>query len=254
MDDGHQSQPPGAAGGEQGQNVEGGHGAQLVTEKHHPAGQLPVVFIRHREQLPTQGLDHQPSHEVFGLIFLRKYQEDGGFLCGKALGVYGAVEAQHLLQLRVQKGVQPGEDGGHNGGHRLLGGSEGGAGEPLGLVFLRQVVHEELELILAGQNAGGQQLLHQFEYGHDMTPLPQLPVDPFGRQILCQQQDYGGEHALRRVVKILILCKVLPIRVDDGLGQDFGVLLRLGPGGQVGGLLPAYVHVVVDQGEQVIAI
>jgi len=164
LDDGHQSQPPGAASGEQGQNVEGGHGAQLVTEKHHPAGQLPVVFIRHREQLPTQGLDHQPSHEVFGLIFLRKYLEDGGFLCGKALGVYGAVETQHLLQLRVQEGVQPGEDGGHDGGHRLLGGGEGGAGEPLGLVFLRQAVHEELELILAGQNAGGQQLLHQLEY------------------------------------------------------------------------------------------
>ena len=30
--------------------------------------------------------------------------------------------------------------------------------------LLRQAVHEELELILVGQNAGGQQLLHQLEY------------------------------------------------------------------------------------------
>ena len=142
------------------------------------------MLIRHREQLPTQGLDHQPSHEVFGLIFLRKYQEDGRFLCGKALGVYGAVETQHLLQLRVQEGVQPGEDGGHDGGHRLFGGGEGGAGEPLGLVFLRQAVHEELELILVGQNAGGQQLLHQLEHGYDVPPLSQHSVDLPGRQVL----------------------------------------------------------------------
>ena len=60
---------------------------------------------------------------------------------------------------------------------RLLGGGEGGAGEPLGLVFLRQAVHEELELILVGQNAGGQQLLHQLEHGYDVPPLSQHSVD-----------------------------------------------------------------------------
>ena len=87
-----------------------------------------------------------------------------------------------------------------------------------------------------------------------MPPFPQLPVDPFGWQVLCQQQDHGGEHALRRVVKILILRKVLLIRVDDGLGEDFGVLLRLGSGGQISRISPACVHVVIDESEQVIAI
>ena len=142
--------------------------------------------IRHREQLLAQGLDHQPGHEVFGLIFLRKYQEDGRFLCGKALGVHGAVEAEHLLQLRVQEGVEPGEHGGHDGGHGLLGGGKGGAGEPFGLVLLRQAVHEELELVLARKDAGGYQFLHQLEHGHDVPPLPQLTMDPFGRQIFRQ--------------------------------------------------------------------
>ena len=136
----------------------------------------------------------------------------------------------------------------------MLGGGEGGAGEPLGLVFLRQAIHEKLELILPWQDAGGQELLHQLEHGHDVPPLPQLPVDPLGRQVLRQQQGHGGEYALRRIVKILILREVLPVGVDDSLGQNFGVLLRLGPGSQVGGLPPAHVHVVVDQGEQVVAI
>ena len=121
-------------------------------------------------------------------------------------------------------------------------------------MFLRQAVHEELELVLARQDAGGQELLHQLEHGHDVPPLPQLPVDPFGRQVLRQQQGHGGEHALRRIIKILILREILPVGVDDGLGQNFGVLLRLGPGRQVGGLPPAHVHVVVDQSEQVVAI
>ena len=58
------------------------------------------------------------------------------------------------------------------------------AGEPLGLVLLRQAVHEELELILVGQNAGGQQLLHQLEHGYDVPPLSQHSVDLPGRQVL----------------------------------------------------------------------
>ena len=70
LDDRYQGHPPGAAGGKQRQDVEGGHGAQLVTEEYHPVGQLPVVLIRHGEQLPAQGLDHQPSHEIFRGIFL----------------------------------------------------------------------------------------------------------------------------------------------------------------------------------------
>ena len=82
-----------------------------------------------------------------------------------------------------------------------------------------------------------------------MPPLPQRSVDLPGRQVLRQQQGDGGEHAFRCIVKILVLTEVLPLRVDDGLGQDLGILLRLGPGGQISRISPACVHVMVDQGE-----
>ena len=51
LDNRNQRQFPGPSGGEQGQDVEGGHGAQLVAEQHHPIRKLPLVFVGDGEQL-----------------------------------------------------------------------------------------------------------------------------------------------------------------------------------------------------------
>ena len=47
---------------------------------------------------------------------------------------------------------------------------------------------------------------------------------------------------------------VITVRVDDGLGQNLGVLFRLGPCSQIAWLPSGNVHVSVDQGQQVVAI
>ena len=91
--DGHHGQPTGTACAEQWQDIEGGHGAQLITVKHHAAGQTPTVFVRHGEQLPRQRLYHQPCHEVFGGVLLRQDEEDSGLLRRELLGVDGTVKA-----------------------------------------------------------------------------------------------------------------------------------------------------------------
>ena len=99
LDDRNQCQLSGPARAEQRQDVEGGHGTQLVAEQHHPVRQLAAVLVRHGEQFTGQSLNHQASHEVFAGVLLRQDEEDGGFLGGEQLRVNGAVEAQHLLQL-----------------------------------------------------------------------------------------------------------------------------------------------------------
>ena len=256
LDDGHQGEPSGPAGGEEGQDVEGGHGSQLVAEEGHPVLQLPTVLVGHREELPAQVLDHQPSHEVLGGILLRQDEEDGGLSAGEGLGVHGAVKAQDLLQLGIQEGVEPGEDGGEDGGHGLLGGVKGGPSEPPGLVLQGKAAHEHLEAALALNLGGLQQVLDQLKDGDDVPPLPDRSAGLPGRQELGQQEDHGSEEPLRRVVKELVLpvAGVAAVWVDNGFGQDLGVLLRPGPCGQVVGLLSGLVHVAVDQGQEVIAV
>ena len=76
------------------------------------------------------------------------------------------------------------------------------------------------------------------------------------RKELRQHQNHRRQQSLRRIIEVGILSPVgsLPLRVDDGLGQDFGVLFRLGLGCNVLGILPVFVHVSVDQGQQVVSI
>ena len=154
LDDGYQCDTTGATRAEQRLHVKGGHSSELITIEHHAAGQTPAVLVRHGEQLPRQRLYHQARHEVLGGVLLRQDEEDGGLLCRKLLGVGGAVEAQHLLQLRVQKGVEPGQHRGHDGGHGLLGGIQRCTGKPPGLVYVRQSVHQKCKPVFAA-NAGG---------------------------------------------------------------------------------------------------
>ena len=74
------------------------------------------------------------------------------------------------------------------------------------------------------------------------------------RQELRQQEHYGGQQALRRIVEIGVLPVVsVAVRRHDGLGQYLGVLLRFGTGGKTAGR-PCLIHVVVDEGHEIIAI
>ena len=70
--------------------------------------------------------------------------------------------------------------------------------------------------------AGSHQLLDDFEHGHNV---------PFrwGTE-LCHQKDSCREQPLGGIEEVLVLPEVCPVhsRGDDGLGDDFGIPLRLG--------------------------
>ena len=46
----------------------------------------------------------------------------------------------------------------------------------------------------------------------------------------------------------------IALRIDDGFGENFGVLLRLGSGGEVLRVFPADVHVVVDERQEIVSV
>ena len=149
LDDGNQRQPAGAARAEQGQDVEGRHGAQLIAEQHHAVLEPAVMLVRHGEQLAGQVLDHKARDEILGGIFLRQNEKNGALLRGEHLRVDGAVVADDLLQLRIQKGVQAGEDGGHDRGHCLIRRCQRRARQPPCLMLRRQNVHQQLKAVPA---------------------------------------------------------------------------------------------------------
>ena len=149
LDDGYQRQPAGAASAEQGQDVEGRHGAQLIAEQHHAVLEPAVMLVRHGEQLTGEVLDHKTRDEILGGVFLRQNEKNGALLRGEHLRVDGAVVADDLLQLRVQKGVQAGEDGGHDRGHRLIRRRQRRARQPSCLMLRRQNVHQQLKAVPA---------------------------------------------------------------------------------------------------------
>ena len=203
MDDGYQCDTSGTSRTEQCLHIKGRHCSELITIEHHAARQTPAVLVRHGKQFPRQRLYHQTRHKVLGLIFLRQDKEDGGLLRRELLGVGGAVEAQHLLQLRVQEGVEPGQHRGHDGGHGLFGGVQRCTGKPPCLMRVRQPVHQKREPVFAANAGGSQQFLHQLEYGHDMPALCRALA--VRRQELRQQKHHGGQQALRRIVKVGVL-------------------------------------------------
>ena len=94
-------------------------------------------------------MDHERRDEILCRIFFRQNQKDGALLRGKHFGIDGAVIADDLFQLRIQKGVEAGHDGGHDRSHRLIRTGEGGACQPPGLMLRWQFIHEQLKAILA---------------------------------------------------------------------------------------------------------
>ena len=111
-------------------------------------------------------------------------------------------------------------------------------------MVIGEQLHEQLELALALDFAGSQQVLKEFEYRHNVLFL-------LGKE-LGHQQDQAGEQSLCRVVEIGVLAVVLlPIHLDDGLGTDFGILLHLGPGPQILGIFLHQFRVLGHQVEHI---
>ena len=83
-----------------------------------------------------------------------------------------------------------------------------------------------------------------------------LGVVFIGRQELGQHQDDRGEKPFRRIVEesVLAAVAVIAVRIDDGLGQDFGVFLGLGPGREIVRVTPGNVHIPVDQRQQIVSV
>ena len=118
----------------------------------------------------------------------------------------------------------------------------------------RQLIHEHLEAGASPRTTRRlQQILHQLEYRHDVPPL--LRVLLVRRQKLRKQQDRGRQQALRRIVEEGVLSVVgVSLRADDGLGEDLGVLFGFGAGSEVIRLFSGYVHITVDERQQIVAV
>ena len=118
----------------------------------------------------------------------------------------------------------------------------------------RQLIHEQLETGASPRATRRlQQILYQLEYRHDVPPL--LRVLLIRRQKLRKQQDRGGQQALRRIVEEGVLPVVgVPLRADDGLGEDLGVLFGFGAGSEIIRLFSGDVHIAVDERQQIVAV
>ena len=89
-----------------------------------------------------------------------------------------------------------------------------------------------------------------------MTPLPDLSFDFLRRQKLRQQKDYRGQEALGGVIKKRVLPAIgaVSIGADDRLGEYLRILLRLGFCCNIPGIFHRDIHVLIDQGEEVVAV
>lgn len=84
-------------------------------------------------------------------------------------------------------------------------------------------------------------------------------VDRFlrcGREEFRQQKNYRSQNSLRRLIEVGVLSPVgtIPLRIDYGFRQEFGVLLCLGSGTQILWILPCLIHPVVNDGEQIVPV
>ena len=121
----------------------------------------------------------------------------------------------------------------------------------------RELFQQKLELILSLHPAGSQQFLHQLEHRHDVALFNGISVRVLGGQILGHQQEHGGQQALGGIVEkgvLPILGAVAAAGVDERLGEDLGVFLRLSLCCQVFGVGLIDIHVLVDQMKQVVAV
>ena len=118
-----------------------------------------------------------------------------------------------------------------------------------------QQTHQFLKLVPS--SPGGtlhQEFLYQLEHRGDMPHL--IPACFLRGQEFCQQQNYRCQQALCRIIEVGVLTTVgsVPLRVDDGLGEDLRVLFCLCFGTNILGIFPMLIHIAVDQSQQVIAI
>ena len=107
------------------------------------------MLICDGQHLPVNLLQEQTNHKIFCIVLLRQYNKDCRFGVTKGLRVHGTVKAQDLLHLRIQKSVQSGHGRGKHGGHGLICGVQGGPGKPFRFMLRRQLLHQQLELVLS---------------------------------------------------------------------------------------------------------
>ena len=117
-----------------------------------------------------------------------------------------------------------------------------------------QLIHQKLKPALALDTGRLQQILHQFEHRHDVPALG--GALRCGRQELGKEQNGCREQSFCRIIEkgVLPIVGGVALGVDNGLGEDLGVLLRLGSGGEVIRLRSGDVHIAVDQSQQIIAV
>ena len=118
----------------------------------------------------------------------------------------------------------------------------------------RELTHKDLEVALALDLAGFQKILHQFEHRDNMAAL--LWILFVGRQELGQHQNDRSQQTFCGIVEECVLASatVIAVRVDDGLGQDLGILFCLSTGCQILRVVSGDVHVAVDQCQQIVAV
>lgn len=131
---------------------------------------------------------------------------------------------------------------------------ESSSGKPLGLMVGWELRHQKLEVALALDLTGFQEILYQLEYRDDVAAV--LGVLFIGRQKLSQHQDDRGEKTLCGIVEegVLPAVAVIAVRVDNGFGKDLGILFGLRTCYQILRVVPGNIHIAVDQCQQIIAV
>ena len=118
-----------------------------------------------------------------------------------------------------------------------------------------QKLHERGKAVfLLGVLGRLQHLLHQLEDADDVAALRWIGVR--GREILREHQHDRREQALGGVIekRVLPVLGRVAVGVDDGLGKQLRVLLRLCAVRKVVRVCPRLIHVGVDERQQVVAI
>lgn len=75
-----------------------------------------------------------------------------------------------------------------------------------------------------------------------------------GRQVFCYQQDHRREQALGGVVEELVLSEILIIGVDESFGDNLGVLFRLSFCREIFIVGAVFIHIGVDEVQQIVAV
>ena len=121
-------------------------------------------------------------------------------------------------------------------------------------MVIRKEAHQRLKTIPPpASGIGGKEILNQLKHRYNVADIRLVFAR---RQILGQQQRDRGHQALGRFVEIAVLPVLSSVArgVDNGFGQDLGVLLCRCRIVYRVRKFPEQIHVVIDQGQQIVSI